>query len=184
MKKSSVTRLFSVLTAIVILLVSCGSSGGITVSPDAKAYPAAEAVMSALGETMFPGSTLLYAEAESEYDRIDPAAASMYLGSGTDDIDMTKIVDYAMSSPVYAAASQFGIIRAASAEDTAVIQTWLENRSVRVAGEFSSYLPEEEAIAKGWEVRIAGEFVYYAASGDNQTVFDVIEKALSAAAES
>lgn len=179
MKRNTVARVFSALTVIVLLFVSCGSYKSITVSAGAKAYTAAEAVMNALGETMFPGSAIIYADAESEYDRIDPSVASMYLGSGTDDIDMTKIADYAISSPAYATTSQFGIIKAASAEDTAIIQTWLKNRSVRVAGEFSSYLPKEEAIAKGWEIRIAGEFVYYAATSDNQAVFDVIEKSLT-----
>jgi len=181
MKKRTALLLAAVLAAA-LLLVSCGSAG-ITVSPDAKAYPAAQAVMDAYGESMFPGTVMLYAEAESEYDRIDPSMASMYLGSGTDDIDMTKIADYAISSPAYATASQFGVIKAASAEDTALIRTWLENRSVRVAGEFSSYLPAEEAIAKGWEVRIAGEFVYYAATADNAAVFTVMENALTGAAQ-
>lgn len=158
------------------LLNACGTAG-IAVSSDADSYTAARSVLEVC-EGLFQDAVLLYSDAEAEEERIDPMLASLYFGSGTDDIDMTMLCEYAIAEAAYASASQFGILRVSSAEETAKAVKWIEDRFIRIANDFSSYLPEEEAIAEGVEIKTADTFVYYAASRDNDAVFRAIEAQL------
>lgn len=168
----------AVFAAVLLLFAGCGR-GTVTVSPDADCYRTATAVMDACGDSLFSGSALLWAGADSPDERIEEGYAVLYFGDGLEDIDMERITDYAIAEAAFGEASQFGVIRLRSPEDAAVVTEWIKARSVRVSGTFTSYKPEEKQIADGWEIRTAGDFVYYCASCDNEAVFRVMEDSLS-----
>jgi hypothetical protein len=160
-----------------MIIVSCGISD-IPIPDTAEPLTTLQLVYTHYGDTLFPGTTVLSGTDKDSTAGIEPYQASLYFGSGTDDIDMTKMEKYAILTAAPVTASQFGVIKAKSEIDAATVAVWMETRFIRVASDFSSYLPFEENVAKNAVIKTSGCYVWYVACADNESVLTALENTL------
>lgn len=168
---------FILLSIITLVICSCGTNN-ISVSDTADPLKTLQIVNTQYSDILFPGTTVLSDIDPSSAEKIELYQAALYFGSGTEDIDMTKIDCYAILSAAPASASQFGILKAKTKRDVDTVERWVKERFIRVESDFSSYLPYEENIAKNAVVKTSGCYVWYVACADNESVLGVIEETL------
>lgn len=174
---------FAVIIALLLMAVlftsSCGLQKEIVPNPDAVPYDIVTATLSEHPDKI-KVETVLYSEAENELERLDDYYATLYLGSGSDDIDLGKFESYCVVSVPAGSASEIGILKVKDTADIDAIIALVKAHFTRIVGNFSSYIEKEAEIARNAEIRVAGNYIYYVATSDKDPIFNTIEALLTA----
>lgn len=163
---------------LIFILTSCKANKEIIANPDVVPFDIITDVLKQHPDKI-KANTVLYSEAEDESLKLDEYYATIYFGNGSEDIDLEKFESYCVISVPASSASEVGVVKVKDAADINDTVTLIKSHFTRLVGNFASYIEEEAEIAKNAEVRIAGNFIYYVAAKDKESIFNTMEVVLT-----
>jgi hypothetical protein len=166
------------IVLLIFLLTSCNTNKEIIVNPNAVPFDIVTEVLMQYPDQI-KVNAVLYSESEDELLRLDDYYATLYLGSGSEDIDLDKFESYCVVSVPAGSATEIGVLKVKNISDIDYIVSLVKMHFTRIAGNFSSYIEEEAEIARNAEVRTAGNFIYYVAAIEKDNIFSTMETILT-----